>query len=358
MRGGILDVYPAGEAQPVRLEFVGDTIESLRTYDPATQRSAKTVDRLTIVPLRDRLPLDNREGSELDYGATLFDYLARIGQSRIVVSERDEVEAHALKLVEQVQRSYEEAGSREPTTAVAPEALFVDWREVEARLAAGTEVAELAFDGSHVRCQPAIELRGRVADWVAEIRRLRGEGDTTLFVAATPGRAERTIELLKEYERLAAPVDRAEDARYAAVLVAIGTLSRGFRLPEAGLQIYAETDVFDEERRGPERRRPASAGFSLGPPRSEGRAISSCTSITASARSSASGRLASARRCRSSSSFATPATTSCSCRSSGSISSRSTRAPHGRRSIGSAARPGSAPRRESRRPCATWPRSC
>ena len=39
IRGGILDVYPAGDAQPVRLEFIGDTIESLRTYDPATQRS-------------------------------------------------------------------------------------------------------------------------------------------------------------------------------------------------------------------------------------------------------------------------------------------------------------------------------
>jgi transcription-repair coupling factor (superfamily II helicase) len=39
LRGGILDVYPAGEPQPVRVEFVGDTIESLRVYDPATQRS-------------------------------------------------------------------------------------------------------------------------------------------------------------------------------------------------------------------------------------------------------------------------------------------------------------------------------
>ena len=55
------------------------------------------------------------------------------------------------------------------------------------------------------------------------------------------GRAERTIELLKEYDVFAVPVDRAEDARYAAVLVAIGSLSRGFRLPDAGLQIYAET---------------------------------------------------------------------------------------------------------------------
>jgi len=38
VRGGIVDIYPAGEPAPVRLEFVGDTIETLRAYDPATQR--------------------------------------------------------------------------------------------------------------------------------------------------------------------------------------------------------------------------------------------------------------------------------------------------------------------------------
>ena len=55
LRGGILDVYPPREPQPVRLEFIGDTIESLRTYDPATQRSLAPIDQLTIVPLRDVL---------------------------------------------------------------------------------------------------------------------------------------------------------------------------------------------------------------------------------------------------------------------------------------------------------------
>src|SRR5581483_9368881 len=82
-----------------------------------------------------------------------------------------------------------------------------------------------------------------------------------LFVAQTVGRAERTIELLKEYDIFAVPVERAEDARYASVLVAVGGLSRGFRLPDAGLQIFAEPDVFEEEQRAPERRRSATKAF-------------------------------------------------------------------------------------------------
>src|SRR5580704_678569 len=157
-----------------------------------------------------------------------------------------------------------------------PAALFVDWSDIDARLTHATSLAQLGIDddaavarvpgsGSlpmqRVRCQPAVELKGRVADWVAEIRRLREQGETTLFVAATSGRAERTIEVLKEYDVFAIPVERAEDARYAAVLVAVGGISRGFRLPDAGLQIYAEADVFEEERRAPERRRSASKAF-------------------------------------------------------------------------------------------------
>ena len=254
LRGGILDLFPAGDALPVRLEFIGDTIESMRTYDPATQRSIASIDRLIVVPLSDVL------AGQRD--ATIFDYLSRASDARIVVSERDEVDANAGKLVAQVQHSYEEAVSREERVQ-PPAELFADPAEIASRLGAGTTLSQLGLmeGGLEIRCQPAIELNGRVADWVTEIRHLRDEGETTLFVAVTPGRAERTIELLKEYEIFAIPVERAEDARYAAVLVAIGGLSRGFRLPDAGLQIYAEHDVFEEERRAPERRRSATKAF-------------------------------------------------------------------------------------------------
>src|SRR5262249_56461961 len=57
------------------------------------------------------------------------------------------------------------------------------------------------------------------------------------------------------------PVYVAEDGRYAAVRVDGGSLSRGFRLPDASLQIYSEADVFEEERRAPERRRAATKAF-------------------------------------------------------------------------------------------------
>src|SRR6478735_4570566 len=65
-RGGIVDIFPAGASHPVRLEFMGDTIETLRTYDPGTQRSIAPIDQLTVVPLRDILG-DDRSATLLDY---------------------------------------------------------------------------------------------------------------------------------------------------------------------------------------------------------------------------------------------------------------------------------------------------
>ncbi len=301
LRGGILDVFPPGESHPVRLEFIGDTIETLRTYDPATQRSIQPIDQLSIVPLRDVLTArrgdddapESGVGSSVggrggfDRTATIFDYLSRTQTSRLIVSERDEVDANARKLADQFQHSYEEAIAKRPSDVLPPAALLMTWSEAESRLSQATNVAELGLDDEPdvglkpdavglpatglsvrpalsrraLRTQPTLEFHGRLGDWVAEIRRQREEGQTTLFVAGTPGRAERTIETLKEYDILAVPVERAEDARYAAVLVVIGKVSRGFRLPDGQLTIYAEADVFEEERRAPERRRAATKAF-------------------------------------------------------------------------------------------------
>ena len=107
---------------------------------------------------------------------------------------------------------------------------------------------------------------------MSDIRAARAAGETVLFVAATPGRAERVVQVLSDYELLAVPVfvdphkrdhleARGEMVHGASVLVATGDLSRGFRLPSAALRIFAETDVFEEERRPSDRRRAATKTF-------------------------------------------------------------------------------------------------
>ncbi|HVY17462.1 MAG TPA: transcription-repair coupling factor [Rhodopila sp.] len=57
MRGGIIDIFPAGEPDPVRLDLFGDTIESIRTFDTASQRSGRKRDSVSLRPVSE-VPLD------------------------------------------------------------------------------------------------------------------------------------------------------------------------------------------------------------------------------------------------------------------------------------------------------------
>ena len=61
-RGGILDLYPVGLPNPVRIEFLGNQIESIREFDINTQRSSKLIDSVCILPASEYMPqLKNAE---------------------------------------------------------------------------------------------------------------------------------------------------------------------------------------------------------------------------------------------------------------------------------------------------------
>jgi len=258
IRGGIVDVFPAGDLEPARIEFVGDMVESLRRFDPATQRSTGPTDQLLIVPLRERFDDDAA-------AVSVIDFLGASRGVRVIVSEYEQVEEQARKVRDQLETSYGDASSRGHVVALPPDEAFLTWPDIDGRTSSAPRLEELAVgeesEVRHVPCQPAMEFRGRVNDWVAEIRELRERGDTILFIADSHGRAERTVEILREYDVVAVPVEEVEAAHAVTVLVSVGSLSRGFRLPDAGLQIYAETDVFEEERRPADKRQNLAKTF-------------------------------------------------------------------------------------------------
>ncbi|HEX6010687.1 MAG TPA: transcription-repair coupling factor, partial [Geminicoccaceae bacterium] len=73
VRGGLLDIFPSGAEQPVRLDFFGSTLESIRTFDPLTQRSLGRVDALELLPVSEVL-LDPAAAERFQAG-----YLRRFG---------------------------------------------------------------------------------------------------------------------------------------------------------------------------------------------------------------------------------------------------------------------------------------
>ena len=78
-------MFPAGDPHPVRVEFAGDEIESIRRFESATQRSMATLDQVTIFPLRERFERSTADAT-LDRGATLLDYAAWSGAGPSVIA--------------------------------------------------------------------------------------------------------------------------------------------------------------------------------------------------------------------------------------------------------------------------------
>jgi len=270
IRGGVVDFYPSSEAQPLRLEFIGDIIESVRRFDAATQRSLTALGSITLTPQRELLPrhglkssIEADEAVDIDRSATFIDYVRRAG-STVLVYELDDVTTRGLGLEEQWRASAADAAVR--NAAAKPyEHFALPWETVGAWLERAGRVTQLALEDtageSHVPSLPVLEYHGRLGSWVEEIGRARERGDTIVFVAATPGRAERTIELLADYDVRARAIGDNEDLARATVLVTTGHLSSGFHLPTGNLLLYAETDLFEEERRGHERRKSATRSF-------------------------------------------------------------------------------------------------
>ena len=268
VRGGVVDFFPAGESYPIRVEFVGDLIESLRQFDPASQRSVTTIDRAAVIPLRETLEREREDIDDpevLDRGSSVLEFLS-LTTTRTFVSELEECDRRATRAVDQISESYAAAMKRgenppDPTT------LLVGWADIRAYFEGGGRFETLGLDDAvalphrPVACQPSTLFHGRLGDWVETVRQSRLSGETQLFVAATPGRAERITELLRQYELSAVSIDLAETTQGVTMLVATGQLSRGFRLPDAGLHVYAETDLFDEERRVRDRRKSVATSF-------------------------------------------------------------------------------------------------
>ena len=204
MRGGIVDVYPASDERPARIEFVGDMVESIRQFDPATQRSVAALDRVTIAPVREMA--DTLEAREADRPATFFSYLGRSSRLRLFVSEYDKVREAGDRRFTTLLDSYQDALAREERP-LPPGRLMLPWPDVMSMLPSATQLETFAADPlladdampevapkpaapleRYVSCQVSPTFHGRVPDWVAELRKGREQGETAVLVAETPGR--------------------------------------------------------------------------------------------------------------------------------------------------------------------------
>jgi transcription-repair coupling factor (superfamily II helicase) len=96
IRGGIVDIFPVTEQRPTRIEFFGDEIESLRLYDPLSQRTQESVESLTITSGKELEPLTAASEADL---ATIFDLLP--SNTLVILDDLEKLEDRYASLVAQ-----------------------------------------------------------------------------------------------------------------------------------------------------------------------------------------------------------------------------------------------------------------
>ncbi len=302
LRGGILDVFPAGYARPVRFEFVGDEIESIREFDPTSQRSLDKLEEVLLLPVqelgRSRLgptaarPVDERAaeiglarqerrdlveavrsglvlpGTELllpylyDDLATLADYLPP--GTLVWTQSAGEIDAAMEQHARQLQ-THADAAMHDGRFFPEPERLYLDPAAVRAALGGrprveveGLEelagdalrVTAYATDGVSLKTTPSAD--GPLAAVAAQLVAWQKDGARLVVVATSDVQRDRLRALLAPHgiDLLAstAPFPQAVAGSGRKPLVLTGELTRGVRLPDDGLVVVTEAEIFGERR--------------------------------------------------------------------------------------------------------------
>jgi transcription-repair coupling factor (superfamily II helicase) len=304
-RGGIVDIYSPEADRPVRFEFFGDEIETIRKFDPETQRSSSPLDEALLLPLTET-PVTERllatvhtrlSGTRIEAGddpdlvaeavsaggvsvfpgweffagvaeanATLLDLMPR---SLLFIEEPAMIQNQIDRWWSKVEQRHERASIG---SLIRPEDIYLRPEVLAAQLSShpGIDIDQLgAVDvleedttlGEIIfQSRPTLRFHGSIPAFLEQLRSLMQQETRMLLVAPNQGEVERLAGLLREYElpyRLGSRVQHAGSeniydessylaGNYRTPILVRSTLSAGVSLPEANLILFGANDFSDE----------------------------------------------------------------------------------------------------------------
>ena len=289
VRGGILDVFVPESERPVRLELLGDQVESIREFDPATQQSIRRLDAVTVLPMHEFPAGGSGEGllgpgwefAAVDSQWRSGSLLDLIPDATVLWHEPQEAAQEAESLWERL----DEASGRASGSAGAYYAGLDTWTE-SSRARRQIALDELGLgarflgppDGSwQVASQPAMRFRGGVGQCTQEIKAQIAAGSRVLVAAASAGDLERLADIFREYEvpfQIALREEAGGLSRYLAQRAAVSgpeasailvraAVASGCVLPESHFAVYGTQDIFTASELVPKptKRKSASSAF-------------------------------------------------------------------------------------------------
>ncbi len=304
IRGGLLDVYPMGAEAPLRIELLDDVIDSIRAFDPETQRSLEKTDAVKMLPgrevplddlavqraldaLRERFDVDTRRSSlyqDLKSGiapagveyylplffeqtATLFDYLDSSAMPLIADGAYEAAEAFWA----QTGNRYEQRRHDLERPLLPPDELYLPPDALRERLNRNARIEVCGPD--HPRREeaqalgeqpvPVLPLAAKDVEPAAAVKSFLSSYPGRVLVAAdSPGRREALMEVMQA-AGLMPPVvagfaEFLSDATTTAgprFAIAVAPFEDGFALDMPQIAVLTERQLFPERATQPHRRR-------------------------------------------------------------------------------------------------------
>jgi transcription-repair coupling factor (superfamily II helicase) len=296
-RGGILDVYSPEADRPLRIEFFGDEVESIRKFDPATQRSSTPVDEALLLPLTEtpvteellgaihaRLSGRRITGAEevveqavRSGGVTVFPgwefYAPVAGADRtvfdlmpraaVLADEPDSLRNEFDQIWARIEEAHERSGIGK---LVQPADLYLPsdawWEKLAIMPGAEVEHLEVTRPGRtesiSFHSQPAPHFHGSVNAMLEDAKKQVAEQNRVLIAVPNIGEVERLADVFSENSvsfrlgsRTRGGESYADETAYFAGEIYTSTLAKayvpdGVVLPDAHLAIFGARDLFDE----------------------------------------------------------------------------------------------------------------
>jgi transcription-repair coupling factor (superfamily II helicase) len=226
VRGGILDIFPISGELPYRVEFFGDEVESIRRFEPETQRSIDKASQIHILPRSERGLLAQQAATAAPRGF-IADYLPP--GTLVVLDEPMAVKEEADKLADQFQDS----------------PFFVTWHEAETRLAPfhSLTLAQVGYAKKDRATRVTAPMRS-MAGWGGnpegfwdQLKQWDLDRYTVYLLCNNPGERQRLFELLEEHG-----YHVGHDT--FALHVELGRMRAGFASEHDKLAVLSEREMF------------------------------------------------------------------------------------------------------------------
>ncbi len=285
VRGGLIDLFPMGSLVPFRVDLFDDEIDSIRTFDPDTQRSLYPVPEVRLLPGRE-FPMDDEARARFrsrwrelldgdptksriykDIGngvatagieyylplffeetATVFDYL---GNDATVMLHGD-LEPAFQRFWQDTKDRYRLVRDAPDRPALPPESLFLDAEQFYARangyaqLALKASVQDVAYNAQFQKLEEMAVVRGAEDPLVKLKTHIRNTPHRVLMLAESDGRRESLLDFLRASGVNPPAFDSLEDFQRSSEMLGIATaaVDVGFSWLEGDIDFITETELF------------------------------------------------------------------------------------------------------------------